>query len=404
MLHFWRTSRTKRSFWRLGASLLEEVSNETLVLETWCFTFGASLLEEVSYEALVLETWCVTFGGSLVRNARFGDLVLQFWRKSRTKRSFWRLGASLLEEVSYEALETWRFTFAGSLVRNARFGDSLLEEVSYETLALETWPFTFGGSLVRSARFGDLLLHFWRKSRTKRSFWRLGASLLEEVSYEALVLETWCFTFGGSLVRSARFGDLVLHLWSTERSFWRLGASTRTKPSFWRLGTSLLEEVSYEALVLETWCFTFWRKSRTKRSFWRLGASLFGGSLVRSARLGDLALTFGGSLVRSARFGDLALHFWRKSRRKRSFSRLGPSLPRKSRTKRAFWRLGASLLEEVSHEALVLETWCFTSLVTSGPLLGSGAGGEDWRRDHEVETADGRKQGTKEWKKMNEMD
>ena len=48
---------------------------------------------------------------------------------------------------------------------------------------------TFGGSLVRSARFGDLALHFWRKSRTKR--WRLTASLLEEVSYETLVLETW---------------------------------------------------------------------------------------------------------------------------------------------------------------------------------------------------------------------
>ena len=36
-------------------------------------------------------------------------------------------------------------------------------------------------------RFGDLPLHFWRKSRTERAFWRLGASLLEEVSYEALV-------------------------------------------------------------------------------------------------------------------------------------------------------------------------------------------------------------------------
>ena len=31
-------------------------------------------------------------------------------------------------------------------------------------------------------------LHFWKKSRTKRSFWRLGASLLEEVSYFGRVL------------------------------------------------------------------------------------------------------------------------------------------------------------------------------------------------------------------------
>ena len=65
---------------------------------------------------------------------------------------------------------------------------------------------TFGGRLVR-----------------KRSFWRLGASLLEDVSYEALVLETWRFTFGGSLVRkrNARFGDLALHFWRKSRTAFR---------------------------------------------------------------------------------------------------------------------------------------------------------------------------------------
>ena len=218
-LHFWRKSCTKRSFWRLGASLLEEVSYEALVLETWRFSFGGSLVRSARFGdlALVLESW---------RFSRFGVLALHFWRKSRTKRWSWRLGASVLEEVSYEAL------------------------------VLETWRFTFGGSLVRSARFGDLALHFWRKSCTKRLFWRLGASLLEEVSYEALVLETWRFSFGGSLVRSARFGDLALH---------------------------------------------FWRKSRTKRSFWRVGASV---------ALESWRFTFGGSLVRNAGFGDLALHLW----------------------------------------------------------------------------------------------
>ena len=117
----------------------------------------------------------------LRKRVRFGLVVLHLW----TKRSFWRLGASLLEEVSCETpvLETWRFTL-------------------------------LGGSLARNARFGDLALHFWRKSRMKRWFWRLGASLLEEVSYEMLVLETWRFTFGGSLVRNAHFADLALHLWS----------------------------------------------------------------------------------------------------------------------------------------------------------------------------------------------
>ena len=148
-LHFWRTSRTKRSFWRLGASLLEDVSYETLVLETWRFTFG----------------------GRLVLNARFGDLALHFWRKSRRKRSFWRFGTSLLEDVSYETLvlETWRFTFGGSLVGNA----SLLEEVSCETLVLETC-----------------------------------ASLLEKVSDETLVLETCRLTCGAGL----RSGQLVVQM------------------------------------------------------------------------------------------------------------------------------------------------------------------------------------------------
>ena len=146
------------------------------MLTTLSGDLALSLLEEVSYETLVLETWCFTFGGSLVRNAGFG------------------VGASLLEEVSL-VLETWRFTFA---------------EISYETLVLETWRFTFGGSLTNRWfwRLGASL--FWRKSRTKRWFWRF----FEEASHETLVLETWRFTFGGSLVRNAGFGDLALHLWS----------------------------------------------------------------------------------------------------------------------------------------------------------------------------------------------
>ena len=85
---------------------------------------------------------------------------------------------------------------------------SLLEEVSCETLVLETLRFTFGGSLVRNVCFGDLALHYRWKSRTKRSFWRLGASFLEEVSYETLVLETRRFTFGGSLVLDSDVASL----------------------------------------------------------------------------------------------------------------------------------------------------------------------------------------------------
>ena len=42
----------------------------------------------------------------------------------------------------------------------------------------------------RKSCIGDLTRDFLRKSRAKRSFWRLDARLFEEVSYETLVLET----------------------------------------------------------------------------------------------------------------------------------------------------------------------------------------------------------------------
>ena len=66
------------AFWIGRASLLEEVWHETLVLETWRFTFGGSLVRNV------LGTWRFTFGGSLVRNARFGDLALHLWSWTQT--------------------------------------------------------------------------------------------------------------------------------------------------------------------------------------------------------------------------------------------------------------------------------------------------------------------------------
>ena len=73
-------------------------------------------------------------------------------------------------------------------------------------------------------RFGDSPLHFWRKSPTKRSFGRLAASLLEEVSHETRVLETWRFTFGGSLVQNALVCGQKWPVCSAkvvrERAFW----------------------------------------------------------------------------------------------------------------------------------------------------------------------------------------
>ena len=131
----------------------------------------------------------------------------------------------------------------GCLMRVLRWG--FPEEVSCEMLALDwrLWHVTFGGSLVRNAGFGDLALHFWRKSRTKRSFCRL-----EELEF----------------LRKSR----------AKRSFWRLDEfwkKSRTKCSFCSVS---FEEVSCEGdLTNEFWkksCVKcFWWKSHTKRSFWR---------------------------------------------------------------------------------------------------------------------------------------
>ena len=127
------------------------------------FVAGAVLLKhvsifvEVSYKTLVLELRIFSFRGSLAQNARFGSPELQFSRKSPTKRSFWKSGSSVFEEVSYK------------------------------TLVLELRIFSFRGSLAQNARFGAPELQFSRKSRTKRSFWKSGSSVFEEVSQNLLV-------------------------------------------------------------------------------------------------------------------------------------------------------------------------------------------------------------------------
>ena len=59
-------------------------------------------------------------------------------------------------------------------------------------------------------------VRFCEQSRVKRSFWKLGLSLLVKVSRKMLVLEAWIvmiLTFGESLVQNARFGSLACHFW-----------------------------------------------------------------------------------------------------------------------------------------------------------------------------------------------
>ena len=134
----------------------------------------ASIFVEDSHKMLILERRSFSFRGSLAQNARFGSPDLQFSRKSRTKRSF----------------------------RSS--GSSVFEEVSHKTLVSELRIFSFRGRLAQNARFGSPELQFSRKSRTKRSFWKSGALVFEEISHKTLVLELRIFNFRGSLAEFAR--------------------------------------------------------------------------------------------------------------------------------------------------------------------------------------------------------
>ena len=116
---------------------------------------------------------------------------------------------------------------------------SIFVEVSQKTLVLEVRIFSFRGSLAQSARFGAPDLQFSKMSRTKRSFWKSGSSVFEEVSHKTLVLELRIFSFRRCLAQNARF----------EAPDLQFSRKSRTKRSFWSSGSSILEEVSQNLLV-----------------------------------------------------------------------------------------------------------------------------------------------------------
>ena len=131
-------------------------------------TFASQLYWDLQFQSGVLEVLnrAVTLGFAMQSVCS----EVRFCEKSRVKRSFWKLGLSLLVKVSWKML------------------------------VVEAWLVTFGENLLENARFGSLDCHFWWKSGGKRSFWKLGFSLLVKVSWKTLVLEAWIVTFGPSLV------------------------------------------------------------------------------------------------------------------------------------------------------------------------------------------------------------
>ena len=120
-------------------------------------------------------------------------------------------------------------------------------------------------------------MKFWRKPRTKRSFWKLLMSKLSEASNETIILEASYVKIVGSLARNDHSGSFLY------QNCWK----RRKKRSFWKLLMSKLSEASHETIILEvsyvkivgslarndhfgTFLCQNCRKPRTKRSFWKL--------------------------------------------------------------------------------------------------------------------------------------
>ena len=78
------------------------------------------------------------------------------------------------------------------------FASQLYWDLQFQSGVLEV--------LNRAVRLGFAMqsvcseIRFCEKSRVKRSFWKLGSSLLVKVSWKMLVLEAWIVTVGESLV------------------------------------------------------------------------------------------------------------------------------------------------------------------------------------------------------------
>ena len=87
---------------------------------------------------------------------------------------------------------------------------SILKEVSQKCFVFGLQRFIFEGSLAEKLCFSASKRAFWRRSRTKASFFSFTVSFLKEVSQKSFVLQLYSFVFAGSVaVLYLRFGRNV---------------------------------------------------------------------------------------------------------------------------------------------------------------------------------------------------
>ena len=147
------------------------------------------------------------------------EVVKIIWGKCR--KSFFVAGAA------HCRLEGWKSWFC-CIGAGFRESDTFVSQFH--------WDLQFQGGVLEVLNCAVTLgfamqivcseVRFCQKSRVKRSFWKLGLSLLVKISWKMLVWEAWIGTFGESLVENARFGGLDCHFWwksQAKRSLWELG-------------------------------------------------------------------------------------------------------------------------------------------------------------------------------------
>ena len=166
--------------------------------------------------------------GSIARNDRFGSLFCEISRKPRTKRSFWKL-------------VLWNF-----------------EEASHETIVLEAFCVKIVGSIARNARFASLCCEISKKPRTKRSFWKLFLWKLLEASHKTILLEgVWCNWTTANDKTIADHQPLTTASDAFASFFCEIWKKTRTKRSVWKLFLWNLEEASCDTMFLRASCVKF---------------------------------------------------------------------------------------------------------------------------------------------------
>ena len=326
---------------------------------------GLSLLVNVWWKMLVLEASILTFGERLVENAGFGSLGSHFWWTSRGKRSFWKLGFSLLVKVSWKMviLEAWVLAFGERLVEKARFGslDSPLENACFGSRSVkQECQERMSSKSVKQERRQRVSRKSVQQKCQRSASRRAKQECLARVSrrsaqqsvQEECLARVSCQErpsrvnkrlasdiYGKGVVRgSVECANLITNSQQQKR---QARVTFQERPArvpsesveqkcqarvSSKAGKQVCQERVWRKSVKKERQARVSRKPRGKCSFWKLWLSLLVNVPWKMLVLEAWIVTFGEGLLKNARFGSLDCHFWWKSPGNCSFWKLGVTL------------------------------------------------------------------------------